>query len=47
MTTRERIIGNRIYLEIVIDESEEASEQQESPSPVVVIDLVPDLYGEL
>ncbi len=44
MTTRERIIGNRIWLEIVSDDLEEASESAESSSVTVMVDLVPDSY---
>ncbi len=44
MNTRERIIGNRVYLEIVWDDSEEASDAQDAGSSAVVLDLVPDCY---
>ncbi len=45
MKTRQTIIGNRIFLEIVVEEGDDAAETTESA--VVIVDLVPNYYGEL
>ena len=47
MKTRERIIGNRIFVEIVADDGEDCTEAPESVRVIVIVDLVPDHYGEL